>query len=147
METAFDQQSLTALMVGASAKLDALWELFTLLHFGVFTLLLLHRNKAGLTGSGKAIALAGYLVMLGINFGALSGTYRNLDGLQQQFRKDFGNAPTKFVPTLRQSFVEADFSNRQMWLYGTHGGALLIVIIVIFGARFLVNEDDEEATL
>lgn len=141
METAFDQQSITTLLVGASAKLDTLWQIFIALHFGVFTLLLLHRSKAGLRGAGKVVALVGYIVMLGINFGALSGTYQNLDGLQQQFRKDFATPSTKFVPALRRSFIEADFSNRQSLLYGTHGGALIIVMLVIFGARFLVSEE------
>ena len=142
METAFDQQSLTMLIVGASAKIDTLWQIFIALHFGVFTLLLF--NKSYLRFPGKVIAIAGYAAMLTINYGALNSTYNNLNGLQQQFRKDFGTPSKKFVPILRKNFLEVNLSNRTQLLYATHGAALALVSIIIFFGNFLVNNVRQE---
>ncbi len=137
MEAAFDQQSITALMVGASAKLDVLWQIFILLHFGVFTLLLIH--QAVLNRWGQLAAALGYGFVMTINFLALTGTYRVLDALHQQFRNDFGGAVEKFVPALRDTFLNADLSGRPSLLFLSHGIAGLIVVIAIVRSGLLVT--------
>jgi len=137
METAFDQQSITALMIGASAKLDVLWQIFILLHFGVFTLLLIHRTV--LKWPGQLAAAIGYGFVMTINFLALSGTYRVLDALHQQFRKDFGSDATKFVPALQETFLNASLAERPQLLFLSHGIAALIVVVAIWRASALAD--------
>lgn len=137
METGFDQQSITALMVGASGKLDTLWQIFILLHFGIFTLLLIH--QAVLSRIGQLAATVAYGLVMFINFSALSGTYKILDALHQQFRKDFGASAGKFVPALQESFVNADLSTRPSLLLVTHGLAGLIVLYAIVRSGDLIT--------
>jgi hypothetical protein len=138
VEAAFDQQTLATLIVGASQKIDVLWQIFIALHFGIFTLLLF--NKSELTIIAKGFALFGYSFIFSINFGALQGTYQILAGLHEQLRKDFGGVSEKFAPILRESFLSADFSSRHDWLYATHGIAFAMVAIIIFGRQSLIRD-------
>lgn len=144
METAFDQQSITALMIGASAKLDVLWQIFILLHFGVFTLLLIHNTV--LRWPGQIAAAIGYGFVMTINFLSLSGTYRVLDALHQQFRKDYGTDPSKFVPALQDTFLNASLAERPQLLFLSHGIAAVIVVTAIWRASALVNTDTAKST-
>jgi hypothetical protein len=141
MVVAFDQQSLATLLVGASAKLDVLWQIFIALHFGIFTLFMI--NRVRMKPLGKVLAMSGYIVVLGVNYGALAGTYRNLDGLQQQLRKDYAANTEVFSPDLYKSFVSAEFSGRQALLYGTHGAALIFVMLLIWAPKWLVHDASE----
>ncbi|MDX2265350.1 MAG: hypothetical protein NW215_10305 [Hyphomicrobiales bacterium] len=137
MTAGIDQSALIALIVGASSKLDVLWQLFIGLHFGVFALLLIH--KLTLTLPGRAVALAGYLMFLGINFNALAGTYTVLHAAHDQFRKDYGRAAA-YAPTFKRSFVDADLSDRPQVLMFTHGFAFLIVAICLFRTKSVVSD-------
>lgn len=128
-----DAAALLKALVDVGAKIDSLWSMFIGVQLAIFWMILMIPRP--LLVFERFVAFAALGIFSYINGRSLQGSYKLLDVLRIELAETTGGALAQHP--LLYSFIQAlDYSDREMMLVLTHGGALIVVgLIIAFQTR------------
>lgn len=119
---------LLSALIAIGTKIDNLWSMFIGVQLAIFWMILMIPRPLLLFE--RLVAFGALAIFSFINGGALHGSYKFLDVLRIELSETTGGQLAKH-PLLNSYIQSLDFSEREMMIAMTHGGALLVVGLII----------------
>jgi hypothetical protein len=116
-------------------KIDNIWQMYLVVHLGIFWFFfLMHRPLLIIE---RAIAMVSYSIFCVINGSSLVNSYKYLEALRRDTLLSFADG-LQSVPSVTNVLSQWDFSGRLTVIFITHGGAWLLVMLIMLFRNSMV---------